>query len=294
MKILFISHDASRTGAPLALLSLLTELKKRQTDNSIEIDILLLDDGELCDAFNQIADHLYKTFSPRKKMLWRRLWSRICHQYNLIYANTVVSLPMACSIQRHCNVPIILHVHESEYLLQTLMPSIVLLKKCSRIIAASHLVKEVLKSKYEVDESSITVVYPMSALPIITQTEGGLKQFFQIPSSQFVVGLVGSSDVWLKGIDLLPLVIKRCYNEQPNADIHFVWIGQLYGDTKEQLQYDLEKTRVEKHFTYLGVVDSPLPVYERFDMLLVLSRSESFSLVGLECAQLCKPIVWNR
>lgn len=291
MNILFISHDASRTGAPLALLSLLAELKKQRTDNAIKIDVLLLGDGELCKAYAQVADRLFKAFSVRKQMLWRRLWGRICNRYHLIYANTVVSLPMACSIQKHSGVPVLLHVHESEYLMQTQMPNVALLKKCSRIIAVSPLVKEVLKSKYEVDESSITVVYPISALPAIAQPTEVLKHSFQLPSNHFVIGLVGSSDVWLKGIDLLPLVMKRCADKQPDAEIHFVWVGKIYGDTKKQLQYDLDKMGVAKHFTYLGVIDSPQPVYEKFDMLLLLSRSESFSLVGMECAQLGKPIV---
>ena len=52
MRILFISHDASRTGAPIVLLNLINWINK---NTSKEIIILLKDTGPLLKEFQKIA-----------------------------------------------------------------------------------------------------------------------------------------------------------------------------------------------------------------------------------------------
>src|SRR5215470_13118728 len=52
MKILFLSHDASRTGAPIVLLNLIRWFKE---NSSIPFEILLKNGGELEDAFSQLG-----------------------------------------------------------------------------------------------------------------------------------------------------------------------------------------------------------------------------------------------
>lgn len=306
MKVLFISHDASRTGAPLALLSLLREIKDERLDNPITADVLLLEDGELRDDFASVSSHVFKAFSSKHRGIWGKIKGRILrilhlkqawqysvmrNKYDLIYANTVVSLPVACYIQQHDDTPLVLHIHESEYLLQTLLSDVSLLNRCDRILTVSPMMRDVLISKYGVKESMIAIVYPFSSFLNHTQTLNKREKHIQLPSHEFIVGLVGSSDVWLKGADLLPLVIKSLIDKQPDADIHFVWVGQLYGEAGKQLKYDLDKCGLSGYVSCLGVVDNPIPVYAQFDMLLVLSRGESFSLTCMECAHLGKPIV---
>ena len=53
-KVLFISHDASRTGAPIVFLHLLRWLRENTT---IGIGILLKRGGELENEFNDIAPY---------------------------------------------------------------------------------------------------------------------------------------------------------------------------------------------------------------------------------------------
>src|SRR6266404_7553547 len=51
--ILFVSHDASRSGAPIALLRLLQWLK---TNGTYPFSILLASGGELTPAFSELAE----------------------------------------------------------------------------------------------------------------------------------------------------------------------------------------------------------------------------------------------
>ena len=60
MKLLFISHEASRTGAPIVLLTFLKWLRK---NTSHEIRIIMVRGGELSKEFNQCG----KMFTLEKK-----------------------------------------------------------------------------------------------------------------------------------------------------------------------------------------------------------------------------------
>src|SRR4051812_23665793 len=53
-QILFIGHDAGRTGAPLVMLHLLEWLRKRDTE--LRIDLLLLRGGELEERYSRTVD----------------------------------------------------------------------------------------------------------------------------------------------------------------------------------------------------------------------------------------------
>ena len=54
-KILFITHEASRTGAPMVILHL---IKWLQTNSDYCIDLLSLKGGELSDEFSEIV-HIF-------------------------------------------------------------------------------------------------------------------------------------------------------------------------------------------------------------------------------------------
>src|SRR5690606_8820970 len=114
MRVLFINHSASRTGAPIVLLHFLKWLK---TNTEVQIDVLTLRDDDLLDDFTKVSDfHFYhlpkerrlmdKVLGTIKKKLKKEAPSNIKYplkqleaisknDYNLIYANTVVSLPVA-------------------------------------------------------------------------------------------------------------------------------------------------------------------------------------------------------
>jgi len=62
-KILFISHEASRTGAPLILLHLLKWLNKN-TEN-LQFDVLLIKRGAMADDFRKDVC-LFRTLQARK------------------------------------------------------------------------------------------------------------------------------------------------------------------------------------------------------------------------------------
>src|SRR5689334_15759774 len=68
VKVVFISHDASRTGAPIVLLHLLNWIKQ---NTGVEFLIIMGNGGELEDRFHALGEaHVWNQMSsPRKNKL---------------------------------------------------------------------------------------------------------------------------------------------------------------------------------------------------------------------------------
>ena len=72
MKILFISHEATKTGAPISLLNFLKEIKALK---GIYISFFLLSDGPLENDFRKVSDEFYVV--KEKKSLFGRILRKI-------------------------------------------------------------------------------------------------------------------------------------------------------------------------------------------------------------------------
>ena len=109
-RALVVGHDASRAGAQLLLLHLLTWLK---TNSDIHTDVLLIRGGELVPDFKTLAptdvlitegsgaptsifDELVSPFRARLESSRRRLFRKLSklEQVDVLYLNTVASLPL--------------------------------------------------------------------------------------------------------------------------------------------------------------------------------------------------------
>ncbi|RZK09752.1 MAG: hypothetical protein EOO43_20980, partial [Flavobacterium sp.] len=127
-KILFISHEASLSGAPLVLLNFVRWL--RQNKPFIKCDVLLLKGGEYIEAYEQVFDELIflenrnnhnisnKISSAFKRKLGLQSEDKFLKNisnknYNLLYCNTVVTLDWGIQIKQILTeARLILHLHE--------------------------------------------------------------------------------------------------------------------------------------------------------------------------------------
>ena len=96
---------------------------------------------------------------------------------------------------------------------------------------------------------------------------------------------------WIKSSDLLPFIIKRFFTKYPEANCQFVFICWFNNDIdKIHFEYDVEKLGIQDKITLIEDVN-PLPYYKRFDIFLMPSREESFSLSAQEAALMETPVV---
>ena len=296
-KILFISHEAYRTGAPLVLLSLLRELKLREPDS--ELYVLQLKDGPIEDEFLQVANTYICKFDHNegcKRFVPYRIRKRINQweyrrwlkrpQFDLIYANTIASVEKAVELKKLLNIPILAHIHEMEYTFKQYKVREEILQQCDTFIAVSTPVVKTLKD-YGIDEKRITLIPPFSTnLELANHVDRSFK-IAGVEEGDFVIGLSGQGG-WRKGIDLLPMLVKKFVTQYPDVPCKFVWVG--YTD-QDAVNYEAKQLGVEKYIIQTGVVPNSMDYYNQFDVFVLLSREDPFPLVCMECAALAKPII---
>jgi len=302
MRILFISHDASRTGAPIVLLKLLQELKK---EKDIYFELLLLKDGELKQEFEKICKVHIELFHPigikeKIKNFLRRILGKgipipsflTDNKFDLVYANTILTLRTAVLINDMYHIPFITHLHESKSMIKAIVDDETFVKninKSSKIITVSKRNAEQLINYFNISRSITNIVYPFSTI-----NDNNIEKNTQIQvikDTDFVVGLSGTATN-TKGIDLLPLLIKKLKKKPTHSNIKFVWVGDFINKIdKELIMDDLNKLSLSDYFILTGTTNNPISYYNRFDIFLLLSREDSFPLVCLENASLSKPII---
>jgi hypothetical protein len=178
-RILFVSHDASRTGAPIVLLHFLGWLKEQ---GKYELTVYLKHGGELEESFKQLAT----TYLPAQKTLPQRIVKRMLktvedksitlptlllkESFDLVYLNTVVCLDLAPVIKAKFKCPIICHVHENDFTIKSYYTSFVTnnnINAVDHIISVSQSTLKNLIDNYSVPLKKITNVYAFISLGAI-------------------------------------------------------------------------------------------------------------------------------
>jgi len=310
-KILFISHDASRTGAPFVLLHFLRWLKGA-TD--IDFEILLKNGGELEEEFAVIAPTNIWYMAANPKNIFGKIFlylgvSRLSpsrhkeqiaaylrdKHFDLIFANSVASCDAIIEVKEYLDIPVICYIHELEISIIQFC-GLDVFKRAEKLInhyiGSSWLSVDNLEENHGINKKKIDLVYDYIPIKLFQEENSSCNQEqllekIGIPKNSFVVGSCGTIDS-RKGVDLIPQ-IARLVKEKSNAPIYFLWIG---GD-QESIEYKRVKSDVEK----LGLEGRIIfkeysPQYfSAIDVFFLSSREDPFPLVCLQAASLEKPII---
>lgn len=301
-KILFISHESTRTGASFVLLYLLQWLKEHHP--IIQLDVLSLQGGGLCEEMRAVSDNYYEfsSMNVEKAGLVKRFFRRLNiaslprhpkeafikeisrKDYDLVYVNTVVSLPLASQIKVLNNkLKIIVHVHELEGEIQRTVKDLqAYADKVNSWIAVSNLVKQNLISRHNISEQKINVIYEFTKILIPPVDKRKI-------SGNFVVGGSGKFG-YRKGGDLFLQVAGIVQEYYPLSEVEFIWVGVIPDSEKTNLELELKKLEL-KNIKFVGEVENPELYFQDFDVFLLTSREDPFPLVCIEAGMLAKPII---
>ena len=293
MKVLFISHQARNSGAPLALLQELRVVKNACVD--ITPIVLLFEEGVLSEKFREIGSVIvYNRWYMRllRRLKLQSLFFRFL-QIDCIYANTVATIGVANDIKGKLQVPIVAHIHESKSLAQRYIPNRDGLVSVSKFIAVSDLSANNLINYYGVLQEQIIIQHPFS--PWITLfLENRLKVSeanLGVSQDTFVIGCF-CNGIWQKSPDLMALVVHTFFKKYPEIECKFVIIGlDEKSDVFNHLKFDLYRLNMSDKVIFVGNVNNPLDYHASFDVHLLISREDSFPLVVEEAALLKKPTV---
>lgn len=298
MKVLFITHEASRTGAPLVLLNFLRWIRDNSDTN---FEIVCLRRGEIVEDFEKLGrvhiidqEHLLlrgiqRLFGfklerlSRISLLSRRLSSG---RFDLIYANTVASISAAVELAKGMkNKPkIIAHVHEGRLSVDEFSPDFRDHSPfISRYIAASGLVASNLV-RMGVESKRIRVVYEFSMFDSIASAAKPPGN-----SGRFTIGGAGLVN-WRKGTELFIMAANHCQLHFPDLELDFVWVGKVSERERAIIKEDLRKCSLH-NVRFVGETDDPGSFFRQFDLFLMTSREDPFPLVCIESGQLSVPIL---
>lgn len=290
-RILFVSHDASLSGAPVLLLHLLKLIREQ---NKYDFDIVIGRGGVLENEFSKIRNTIvlkeagYSQYSlglkwlqsrVRKFLNTQKLKNKI-HQYEIIFGNSILSgLPIK---EINKQLPVVCYVHELESVINKYFEagySQASLYESKSIAYPGTVVREILIEKFNIpNEKLFRLNYYISAFTTLKSSSTSLKKIFGI-------GLASER----KGTDVFIKIAKLVRAKYP--DISFFWIGDFENETAKNNFENLNSGTIN----FLGPIanEKMNDYFSQMDLLLLTSREDPYPVVVLEAASAGNPtLAW--
>lgn len=312
MKILFIGHSASRTGAPISLLRIIRWLKENK---NITPCILLADDGPLVSDYQQLGEtyicqnlrwfiqqvnsksnlkewilfKLINQFKLQNFILSQELKKAYQnHQFDAIFCNTSTN-GLLLEYLSFIEAPIITRIAEMKDSVKScdIYQKFEYVKqKTNLFVAVSEAVKSDLINCFNIDKDKIAVIHG-AIEPGTAISEIDLRQQLGLPSHTLIVGGSGKG-LLRKGFDLFVHLASLLRDKQ---DIAFVWLGGERDRIFKNCWADIKKSHLENKFFFLNHQPNPEAYYKNFDIFFVSSREDPFPLSGIENGILGHPVL---
>lgn len=312
LRILAVSHEATRTGAPIVLLRLLEWMK---ANRDVEIEVLVLDGGPLVEQFADLGPvhraHAYGFRSIPEKVERRvarrgladaagsarlarlRREVRGLRGYDVLYCNSMSS---AVALRALPELPptVITHVHELDSAMAHWIDDAdrtAMLERSDAFVVAADCVGRNLVETYGVEPERVHRCYEFVDPPAAAPS--GIEQARErlgLRGGELVVGAVGTAD-WRKGTDLFLQVAARTVRSAPDLDLRFVWVGREIEHLHDGHLVDVRRSGLSDTVVFTGEVPDPASFMSLFDVFCLTSREDPYPLVCLEAALLGVPIV---
>lgn len=304
-RVLFIGHEATYSGAPIALLHLLRWFRAHST---LESELLLLKGGPLVPAFRSLVPTTVfprepeeALYSPARELIMR-LFQEHLHRLppDLVYLNTVVA-GQTLSKLHFPSSRVVLHVHEmaSVFRYSRTWDIAMMCSRVDRFIAVSHAVRRLLEGTFGIDPSAIRLIHegvPDAAQAVQPEAKVRARREMGISPDAVVVGMAGTV-CRRKGTDLFIDMARRLIRCGRIPSCHFLWVGEggEYEAFRAHWQRQFAVSSVEaSRFHFIGERSDVLPFIAAMDVFTLTSREDPFPLAHLEAALLEKPILCFR
>ncbi|MCT0208523.1 glycosyltransferase [Synechococcus sp. CS-1332] len=327
MRVLFVSHMATRSGAPLLLLWLLRWLKEHAC--GIDPAVVLLSDGPLRPEFEALAPTVAWS-QPLFQPLLERFAARLGrgqasspaglleaavkrHKPDLIYLNTLVLGQHLRGLNADPARPACLsHVHELETTLATMSTAEAVSRQLalsSSVVACAEGVRQSLHRQHGLPLDRCSVIpefVPFSAqghgpaAEPIAPLEGDARDprlerlETALENGTFVFGFAGQA-IARKGFDLFPQLVRECERVFAGTSFLAVWLGAPPAQEEVMVaQRDLRLLQLEHRALLLAPMPTGIGVIRRYAVHGLLSREDPYPVVALEAAVAAVPTVCFR
>jgi len=275
--IIFITHEASQTGAPAVIISLMKWLKG---NTDINFSIVIGASGIWNNRFEELAPCFYMDGYHKD---WRKELRNFCgSNVKSVYINTIASGLYAEHL-KFLNAEFITHVHEMENLFKVFEPHFEIIKRiCNKFIAVSQGSLEAIEKRTKDQDIDLFFLKPF----IDVKVQKDMK--IEKPTNKKVIFGCGAVET-RKGFDLFCDVGARLLTSG-FTNFKMLWIGSAQNKDIDP-QVEISKRALEEYVEWIGTKDYPRDYFEFGDLFLLTSREDPYPLVCMEAAECFMPVL---
>lgn len=297
--LVFLGHQASLTGAPMVLLSIMEYFAREY-----ECFLLLPQGGEILDNFKEISNVVLLDYCPEPEFITRRFMDCLKNSVSEerivgVIANTAEVLAHQEMI-KDSGIPVISIIHElahgysEEYFSR-------LYKASDTMIFSSHFSFELAKEK-SVPPKSLKIFVKGQGLldrtfgkSDVQEARKSIRQVLQIPEDSFVAFSCGSLDL-RKGIDFYVKIARNILEKVGDKarPIYFAWIGdgvKYSGTPFYFMEWDMARMNFKDHVRFLTPRKDIEPWFVGADVFLLPSRQDPLPCVVHNSMSCAVPVV---
>jgi N-acetylgalactosamine-N,N'-diacetylbacillosaminyl-diphospho-undecaprenol 4-alpha-N-acetylgalactosaminyltransferase len=154
-------------------------------------------------------------------------------------------------------------------------------KKADLIISVSNHIKNMFDEKYGFNLPHFVI---HNAIDIDAVNKASQEKFSFVLPEKYIVYVAG-----FRPVKNHLQLIKQLENYLKNNDVHLVLVGD--GELRPEIETTIESLYLKNKVHLLGNITNPHPVVKRALLSLLVSSSESFSLVLVEAMALGVPVI---
>jgi len=276
--IIFVSHDASRTGAPAVLLTLMKWVK---SNTDITFSIIIGQRGPWNNRFEELAPCFYMD-EFQDQDITKELHLFCGKHVQVVYANTIAT-GLYIEKLSFLNAEFIAHVHEMEYGFSVFEPHFEVMKKmCTKFIAVSQGTVNAIKKRTDFEQIETILLKPF----IEEKKDSPVK--IPKPTNKKIIFGCGPIES-RKGFDLFCEVGAEIL-KRGSSNFKMYWIGSA-DNTDLQPQQEINKRNLQHHVEWLGTKEYPRDYFSWGDIFLLPSREDPYPLVCMEASECQMPVI---
>lgn len=316
--IVVVSHDASRSGAPLIALNIARELVEAR---GIPVVIILLGSGELEPEFARLGPLFVLSGRPAfsyhrdprgwkhlvKRAMritddgepWRRVSKYLADRYiRHAICNSVVSGHAAARLKK-AGVACLGLVHELPYTIRAFGladQATALVQASDALVFPCSQVKAAFRGAFPIGEKP-NFVFPQGPGANLAENRTSIRSSFRtqlgLTSDDILILGCGAGE-FRKGIDLFVHAAREMAwssTPLPTGKIVFAWAGQIDRGFRVWAEKDRIELNLSERLLFLGSQQDVTPCFAAADIFFLPSREDPFPNVVLEAMASGLPVV---
>lgn len=295
---LFISHESTRTGAPLIILNIAKEYSKRY--NVLPVQILCLG-GVMDNDFKKVGDTYILDFYHNQVLLAQEisyLIKKLKEKFTIhcSFVNSEGSTRLLPHLRTNGAGMLISLIHEmGNYYPKGSWKHIK--QHSDQVIFPAQCVKEKALENTAFSVDKIHVLGQGLMKPELLEADNGkhrrdIRKEFGIPeNSKIVLGC--GQPIPRKGFDIFIFaaisVLSRINTEVP---VYFIWVGDAdFNDHQIWANRDIQYSGNKDRIRFIGSKKNTIPYFKGSDIFLLTSRGDPFPCVAHEAMAAGMPVI---